>query len=676
MLHKEIPFIRLLVPLCVGILTGYLTDLPLSAALFLLGFAGILLVVSFFLPTLVTNHLYGAALSMLIMASGFSLLRYELAKPEIIKNTEAVFVCRIKSFPEPKANSYAIMVDMNGRVDEDGILQKVTGGLMIYHSTSDSAAPSMIPGDILVIRTRLIPITNRGNPYEFDYQKFMLKKGVRYFAFTRETSIIQHHPGTRLNIRDKALITGKKISYFFRSAGIEEKNAALLSGFILGQKDRIDEDTYLDFSRAGVMHIMSVSGLHAGVISVFVFSLLFFMRGRLNFLRVFISVGVLWTFAFITGLSAPVIRASLMFTFLHSGKLLKRPVNSINSILSAAFFMLIFNPSDLTSLGFQLSFTAVLFISGFYSRFSGLFRSGIWPLDKAWQSAVVSVLAQLGTTPFVLNAFGQFPTWFLPANLIIIPLTTAIIILAFVMIILAPIGLFNGLFSWALNFLLEITSKCAGIFSDLPGSAELGRVLLWPETIALFVLIWAFLYYIFYMRDKNLKVTIIAVLVLMSVSTFRYFRTGTTSEIIIYNQTNTITLGFRSGHKIWIYSENEEPDQAVSRHVSALGLKARPASLKSLPSIIEFKDYRLLLMAQYSADIIHKNNPDILITKEIPKMFVPPDTDNNMVILVTSGSANVIIITNDDSLVRNTDVYFLPEYGAHIIDTHQDRKNE
>ncbi|MCU0290232.1 MAG: ComEC/Rec2 family competence protein, partial [Acidobacteria bacterium] len=67
------------------------------------------------------------------------------------------------------------------------------------------------------------------------------------------------------------------------------------------------------------MHIMAVSGLHAGVISMFVFSVLFFLRGRLLVLRVIISVGVLWCFAFITGLSPSVERAALMFTFLHTG---------------------------------------------------------------------------------------------------------------------------------------------------------------------------------------------------------------------------------------------------------------------------------------------------------------------------------------------------------------------
>lgn len=673
MLHKEIPFIRLLVPLCVGILTGYLTDLPLSATLFLLGFAGILLVLSALLPTLLTNYLYGAALSLLLMASGFSLLRYELAKPDILKNTEAVLVCRIKTFPEAKANSYAIMVDMKERVDEDGISQKIKGGLLLYHSTSDSTSPSMLPGDILVVRTRLIPITNRGNPYEFDYQKFMLKKGVRYYAFTREKSVIQHKSGTRLTIREKALITGKKISSIYRSAGISEKNTALLSGLTLGQKDSIDEETRLDFSRAGVMHIMAVSGLHAGIISMFVFSLLFFLRGKLMVLRVMITVGVLWTFAFITGLSPSVVRAALMFTFLHSGKLMNRPVNSINSVLSAAFFMLIINPSDLTSLGFQLSFTAVLFISGFYSRFSGLFRSGIWPVDKVWQSSVVSVLAQFGTTPFVLNAFGQFPVWFLPANLIIIPLATVIIILAFVLIIFAPFDLFMRPLTSVLNFLLEIASQSAGIISDFPGSAELGKVLLWPEAIGLLLILWSFLYYVFYMRDKNLKITLMAVLLLLSVSAFRYFRTGTTSEIVVYNQANTITLGVRSGHSIWLFSENEVPDQAVSRHISALGLKVISTSLIQMPSVIEFNDYKVVLNDQYSGDLIPKYNPDVLVTKKLPKMFSPPDTENNLRILVTSGSANVIIIANDESLDMNTDVYFIPEDGAHIIDTHQDR---
>ncbi len=674
MLHKEIPFIRLLVPLCSGILIGYLTDLPVSVAVYLLGFACAILVLSFFIPSLLNNYLYGIALSLLLISVGFSLLKFELAGPEIINDTEAVFLCRIKTFPEPKAKSHAITADIIGRIDNEGVIQKIKGGLLIYHSTADSAAPSMVPGDMILIKTKPLPITNRGNPYEFDYRNFMLKKGIRYYAFTREQSILDYQSGTKLTIREKALIAGKKISDLYISAGVRENNAALLAGLTLGQKETIDEETRAAFSQAGVMHIMAVSGLHAGVISMFVFSVLFFLRGRLLVLRVLISVGVLWCFAFITGLSPSVERAALMFTFLHTGKLLRRPVNNLNSILSAAFFMLIFNPSDLTSLGFQLSFSAVLFISGFYSKASSIFRSGIWPVDRLWQMSVVSVLAQLGTLPFILNAFGQFPAWFLPANLIIIPLATVIIILAFVLILLTPLNMFNGLLTSILNFLLEATSHSARLIADLPGSTDFGRVLLWPETIGLLLVIWAFLYYAFFMHDKSIKLTILAVLLLLSVSQIRYFITATSKEIIVYNSNNMITLGLRRGHNLWVYTDNKEIDQAVKRHISALGLKVIPKLSVSLPATVEFMKYRILLTEHYSGDLIIDHNSDVLITKKVPPVFIAPSGENKLKIIVTSGSANVIIVANDDGKNHDDNIYFIPDDGAQIINNRKDRK--
>jgi len=303
-----------------------------------------------------------------------------------------------------------------------------------------------------------------------------------------------------------------------------------------------------------------------------------------------------------------------------------------------------------------------------------LFRSGIWPADRLWQMSVVSVLAQLGTLPFVLNAFGQFPAWFLPANLIIIPLATMIIILAFILILLTPLSLFTGFLASALNFLLELTAHSARIISNLPGSADFGRVLLWPETIGLLLAIWAFLYYVFFMRYKNLKITLLTILMILSVSTFRYFRTKATSEIIIYNQTNTITLGVRSGHLIWIYSENGEPDQAVLRHISAISLRVSSTSPVVLPSVIEFEGYKLLLTDDYSAEMIHKHNPDILITKKVPKIFKPPDTENKLIIFVTSGSSNVIIIADDDAKDYSDSIYFIPEDGAQFIKTGKYRK--
>jgi competence protein ComEC len=616
---------------------------------------------------LTDNVIFGAALSVLLFSSGFLLIRKELATPDRLSQTETVFVCRIKTFPEPKPKSFAVTAELEGMMQENGQLMKLNGAILIYYTTADSATPDLTPGDIITFRATPSPITNRGNPFEFDYRAFMHKKGILYYTFLRKESLISHYKNERKNLREKAIIVGRDLTSVYLNSGVDADNLPLLSALTLGQKELIDEETQFNFSKAGVMHIMAVSGLHAGILSMFVFSILFFLKGKLMPVRVIISVVILWGFAFITGLPSSVERASLMFTFLHAGKLIKRPVNSINSILAAAFFMLLITPSDLTSLGFQLSFSAVLFISGFYRRVAGLFRTGILPVDRLWQMAVVSVLAQLGTMPFTLNAFGQFPLWFLPANLLIIPLATIIMILAFIVLMISPISIISGAIASILNLLLKFISATAGFIANLPGPASFGKVLPLPEALLLMLLIWSLLYFLFFQKVKSPVITMILTIIFLSVSLFRYTKTINSSEIIIYNTLNAVSVAVRSGDELWVISETDVVDQAILRHASALSLKIRPTLGISVPYKIAFAGTTMLITETYY-DTVRKNlHPAILVTKKVPALFPVSDIDPGTRIIVTSSSSNVLMLTEDDNFSEKPSVHFIPEQGAIVL---------
>ena len=81
------------------------------------------------------------------------------------------------------------------------------------------------------------------------------------------------------------------------------KDLPLVAAITLGQKNMLDPEQKQNFIRAGVMHIMAVSGLHAVILSMFIFNLLFFLKGRYNILRILITILILWSFAFVTGLN-------------------------------------------------------------------------------------------------------------------------------------------------------------------------------------------------------------------------------------------------------------------------------------------------------------------------------------------------------------------------------------
>ena len=122
-----------------------------------------------------------------------------------------------------------------------------------------------------------------------------------------------------MNISTNRIIR-EKIIEMYKLRGVSEERLPLVSAIILGQKNKIDQEQKQNFIRAGVMHIMAVSGLHAVILSLFVFNVLFFLKGRFNIIRILVTVLILWAFAYVTGLTPSVLRATLMFTFLQDRK--------------------------------------------------------------------------------------------------------------------------------------------------------------------------------------------------------------------------------------------------------------------------------------------------------------------------------------------------------------------
>jgi len=667
-LHKEIPFIRLVVPLCIGILTGYLSDTGVVPVIVTAVGAFILLAISLFRKRIRADVIYGTALNLILFSGGFLLLRTELTTPSKLNEGEVItLLCRVQSFPEKKPASHAIMTTLISSFDDSGATTGLKGSMLFYLTGPDTTPPPLLPGDLMLLHAQPVAFANRGNPFEFDYKSFMLKKGARYYAFIRSSSVVEVCEPVRRRFREKALITGRRISGLYSELGMEEQNAALLSALTLGQKEMVDDTLRQNFARAGVMHVMAVSGLHAGVVSMFVYGILFFLGGRLKTLRVVISVIVLWGFAFVTGLPPSVERASLMFTFLHAGRLLKRSVNSINSILAAAFFMLVLKPSDITSLSFQLSFSAVLFISAFFRKAARLLKTGFLPADRLVQLAIVSVLAQAGTLPFTLNAFGRFPVWFLPANIIIIPLASILIIGAFIMLICSPVPAAATLLAQLLNHLSALAIRLTSIIAGLPGQSTEMIVTPWPETLALLLFLAVLLHTLLINRVKTLLMPLLALMPLMTISTARFMSTYNSAEVIVYNTREGVAAGFRYGNDMIVIAGSAAGIDPVERHIASIPVRSVYILLDSSALNVNFMGRSFIIDGHATLNSINSSTSDFVIVDRLPRNFRYPVNTSGREIVVTSGRSNVIISADDDNNACGTLFHFTEADGSRML---------
>jgi competence protein ComEC len=572
-LHKEIPFLRIGLPLCAGIISGlyFRLDTIVLLSLVFISFTGFIVSLRFNKYQL--NQLYGISLTVALFLSGVMLYKNEKNSLSILKPIPAIYNGTLSDFPEEKANSILLTLKLNTML-VNGKSIPVKGSILLYNG-KDSSVLSMFPGDQLIIKCTPAEIANRGNPYEFDYRFFMENKGIKYFAFTTSRNVISHKSPDRRKLIHKALIIRDKIIKMYKERGITGERLALVSAIILGQKNLLAPEQKQIFIQTGVMHIMAVSGLHVVILSLLIFKMLFFMKGRFNIFRVLITILLLWSFAFITGLTPSVLRATLMFTFLHAGNQLKRKGNGINSVLASAFILIIIRPSVIFDAGFLLSYSAVVFIICFYQELYLKSEFKNWLADKIWQSAAVTIVAQAGTLPLTIMLFNRFPTYFILTNIIIVPLSSLVVVIGTLIPLLFPLRIVSGLLGTALNYLTGLTEFLTAKASFLPYS-NIGNIgMTPPECILMSVSLLLLIHYILNRKSIKPVFPLLVIIILAATSTAKDIYLRRSNELIVYNTPGAATIGIRTGKILNVYSDTSNIQQEVLRHGATLGLRIR-----------------------------------------------------------------------------------------------------
>src|SRR5690606_24095560 len=221
----------------------------------------------------------------------------------------------------------------------------------------------------------------------------------------------------------------------------------IINALLLGQRQDIPEEVYNNYTSAGAIHILAVSGLHVGIILLLINFILNPLENLKNgqFIKLILILLLLWSFAIIAGLSASVVRAVTMFSFVAYAMHIKRATNIYNILAISMFFLLLFKPSFLFDVGFQLSYIAVFAIVWIQPVLYKWWTPKLRPVNNLWQLFTVTIAAQIGVIPLSLYYFHQFPGLFFVSNLVIIPFLGIILGLGLLVIILALLNILPDL---------------------------------------------------------------------------------------------------------------------------------------------------------------------------------------------------------------------------------------
>ncbi|MGB0880614.1 MAG: ComEC/Rec2 family competence protein [Polaribacter sp.] len=247
------------------------------------------------------------------------------------------------------------------------------------------------------------------NPHQFNYKSYLAKQGIYQQVFI-ENNEYKKLGFAKFSLKGISAKFRKRIQESLKKYHFKDDELAVINALLLGQRQDISKELISDYSRAGAIHILAVSGLHVGIILLILLAI-FKPLERLKkgkFLKAILIVVFLWMFAFIAGLSASVVRAVTMFTFLAVGQSFQQKNVIEFSLISSMFFLLLIKPMFLFDVSFQLSYLAVFGIVWVQPKLYKIWSPNFKIINKFWQLVTVSIAAQVGILPLSLYYFHQF----------------------------------------------------------------------------------------------------------------------------------------------------------------------------------------------------------------------------------------------------------------------------
>lgn len=283
--------------------------------------------------------------------------------------------------------------------------------------------------------------------------------------------------------RGLAAIAGKAGEAMERAAdGIPFKDPrtnAFIKAVLTGERSGMPADVTDAFRESGASHILALSGLHLGVIYMMTGKILAVIGSGPAAARVKSLLTVLFCgfYTLATGAGPSIVRAVLFIVLNEAAKLYGRYRSTGNTLMAALIIHLCISPSDIRSVGFQLSYAAMAGIAFIFP-----YLKEMWPEEKSerlaskvisrpmrriWNSAAMSIACQITTGPVAFLYFGTFPKYFLLTNLIALPLTGMIMPAGAATLVLSGAGICPDLLVRITEWLTGLLIRALEIISQM-----------------------------------------------------------------------------------------------------------------------------------------------------------------------------------------------------------------
>jgi competence protein ComEC len=549
-------------------------------------------------------------------------------------------------------------------------------GKIVLNTNKNSTINTLQIGKVYQVKTDLYEINKPLNPYTFNYNKYLNNQGVQHQIAINYNDLIEVDI-EKNSLKIYATIWRDKIQSSLKKYPFKKNEMAIINAIILGQRQSISKDLLDNYAGAGAIHILAVSGLHVGIL----FLLLSFILKPIeriphgNHLKTVLIILILWGFTLLTGLSASVIRAVTMFTFIAIGLAIKNERSAVlHALITSYFILVLIHPLFIFDVGFQMSYTAVLGIVLLQPKIEKtLPKTQLYFLRKTWQLLSVSIAATIGTLPISLYYFHQFPSLFFVSNIVIIPFIGVIMSLGLVVALLALVNilpvflvkLYGGILQLMNGFIEWIASQEQFLFKDI--------------SFSIYVLIASYFLigmgYLWWREKKtsNLLVFSLSILLLQSIFIFEKYKTESTSESIVFHKSKESFIGIKEGNRLQLLYSSDTLDTSKIKFVKNYQIGSKITSLKlknKIPSLIICQDKKILVVDSFGVYKDISINPDIVLLRQSPKINLDRLLkEYKPKILIADGSnyKNYVNHWRETCLKDNVNFHYTGLDGAYVL---------
>lgn len=396
----------------------------------------------------------------LFILLGFFAMGGQLEPPGLDYCFDKKITCQIigeVSMVIDKPKSRAVYLK-NNRVTLEGRGTYFSENIIVY--TTDTEEYRI--GNTLMVHGSLQKFSPATNPGQFDEKLYYQIENIDYKMIAKDINMVN----ADYSLFHQFLYDMKrKLSTVYQEI-LGDREAGAVIAMLLGEKSLLDEELKELYQDNGISHVLAISGLHVSLFGMAVNRLQKLLRVPKAPAAV-LSILVIYCYGIMTNFSVSTNRAVVMMTIYLLSGLLGKTYDMLSGIALSAFIILLQNPMQLLSAGFQLSYGAVLGIAILSPVFSKLYPQA----NSFLKGLFVSISAHVGTLPFVLYYFYQFPLYGIIVNLIILPFVTVLMIASIMAGIIGLIWLPLGIFVvGSAYYILRFYQWVCSLSSRLPAN--------------------------------------------------------------------------------------------------------------------------------------------------------------------------------------------------------------